>query len=87
MNSHPTLQTRRVTRADMLASNVTRELEMTGSDLAFLDQGLPAHKREIINVIGMNVFENVRDPNLVPKIAATELEVDEEGNLRETGDA
>jgi len=59
-----------VTRADMMASHVARESEMKGSDLAFLDQRLPAHKREIVNVIGMNVVENVKDPALVPKIAA-----------------
>ena len=59
-----------VTRAQMLSDHVAREPEMKGSDLAFLDQRIPAHKREIINVIDMSVVENVEDPALVPKIAA-----------------
>ena len=41
---------------------------LQGSDLAFLDQRLPAYKREIINIIGTGVTENTTDTNLVPKI-------------------
>ena len=41
---------------------------LKGSDLAFLDQRLPAYKREIINIIGTGVTENTTDSNLVPKI-------------------
>jgi mannose-6-phosphate isomerase-like protein (cupin superfamily) len=46
----------------------TRLKALKGSDLAFLDQRLPAYKREIINIIGTGVTENTTDPNLVPKI-------------------
>ena len=41
-----------------------------GSDLAFLDQRVPGYQREIINMIGMGVTENVKDPSLAPKINA-----------------
>jgi len=58
-----------VTRAQMLANNVSRASGMKGSTLAFLDQRIPAHERENINIIGLNVTENVTDPNLAPKIA------------------
>ena len=43
---------------------------MKGSDLAFLDQRMPGHEREIINVIGMGVTENMAESALAPKIAA-----------------
>ena len=59
-----------VTRDQMLSKHVAREGEMKGSDLAFLDQRIPEHEREIVNVIGMSVVENEEDPALVPKIAA-----------------
>lgn len=59
-----------VTRETMLANNVAREADMKGSTLAFLDQRIPAHARENINVIGLNVTENVSDPALAPKITA-----------------
>lgn len=59
-----------VTRAQMLANNVSRAEGMQGSTLAFLDQRLPAHERENINIIGLNVTENTDDPMLAPKIAA-----------------
>lgn len=59
-----------VTREQMLANNVSRASEMKGSRLAFLDQKIPAHERENINIIGLNVTENVDDPALAPKIAA-----------------
>lgn len=57
-----------VTREQMLANNVSRASEMKGSPLAFLDMRLPGHRRENINIIGMNVTENVDDPALAPII-------------------
>jgi mannose-6-phosphate isomerase-like protein (cupin superfamily) len=59
-----------VSRAQMLADHVSRAAAMKGSELAFLDQRLPGHERENINIIGLNVTENVADPALAPKIAA-----------------
>ena len=59
-----------VTRAQMLANNVSRAKDMKGSTEAFLDNRLPGHARENINVIGMNVTENVSDPLLAPLIKA-----------------
>jgi quercetin dioxygenase-like cupin family protein len=43
---------------------------MKGSQLAFLDQRMAGGQREIINVIGMGVVENLADPDLAPKIKA-----------------
>jgi quercetin dioxygenase-like cupin family protein len=59
-----------VSIADMEANNVARLGAMQGSDLAFLDQRVPGYQREIINVIGMGVVENMKDPRLAPKIKA-----------------
>lgn len=59
-----------VTRAQMLSDHVSRAEGMKGSELAFLDQRLPAHERENINIIGLNVTENVDDPALAPLITA-----------------
>ena len=56
--------------ADMERDNVARVDAMKGSDLAFLDQRMPGHEREIINVIGMGVTENMAESALAPKIAA-----------------
>jgi quercetin dioxygenase-like cupin family protein len=56
--------------AAMEANNVARLDTMQGSDLAFLDQRVPGYQREIINIIGMGVVENVKDPRLAPKIKA-----------------
>ena len=56
--------------SDMERDNVARIDAMHGSDLAFLDQRMPGHEREIINVIGMGVTENVTETALAPKIAA-----------------
>ena len=56
--------------ADMERDNVARIDAMKGSDLAFLDQRMPGHEREIINVIGMGVTENMAESALAPKIAA-----------------
>ena len=59
-----------VTREQMLANSVSRASEMKGSPLAFLDMRMPAHERENINIIGLNVTENVDDPALAPIIKA-----------------
>ena len=55
---------------EMEGRNVARVGAMKGSDLAFLDQRIPGYQREIINIIGMGVVENLDDPDLRPKIAA-----------------
>ena len=54
----------------MERQNIARLDAMKGSDLAFLDQRIPGYQREIINIIGMGVVENLDDPDLRPKIAA-----------------
>ena len=59
-----------VSREQMMANNVSRASEMRGSPLAFLDMRMPAHERENINIIGLNVTENVDDPALAPIIKA-----------------
>jgi quercetin dioxygenase-like cupin family protein len=59
-----------ITAADMERNNVARLDAMRGSDLAFLDQRIPGYQREIINIIGMGVVENIKDPRLAPKIKA-----------------
>jgi quercetin dioxygenase-like cupin family protein len=59
-----------VSAGEMEASNVARLEAMRGSDLAFLDQRIPGYQREIINIIGMGVVENIKDPRLMPKIKA-----------------
>ena len=61
------MDTVRVTKEEM-NQRVARFGSLSGSDLAFLDQRMPAHQRELINVLGMNVTENVADPRLAPKI-------------------
>ena len=55
---------------EMERRNVARLDAMKGSGLAFLDQRIPGYQREIINIIGMGVVENLDDPDLTPKIAA-----------------
>jgi hypothetical protein len=57
-----------ISAADMEHDNVARLAAMHGSDLAFLDQRIPGYQREIINIIGMGVVENMKDPRLAPKI-------------------
>ena len=47
---------------------VARFGSLSGSDLAFLDQRMPGYQRELINILGMNVTENVSDPRLAQKI-------------------
>ncbi|MGD9614049.1 MAG: cupin domain-containing protein [Alphaproteobacteria bacterium] len=59
-----------VSVAEMETRNVARLGAMKGSELAFLDQRLPGYRREIINIIGMGVVENMGDPDLKPKIQA-----------------
>jgi len=54
----------------MARDNAARLRHVIGSEIAFLDQKIPGYQREIINMIGMGVVENVADPNLAPKIKA-----------------
>ena len=54
----------------MESEHTARLDQIRGSDIAFLDQRIPAYQREIINIIGMGVTENVKDPDLAPKIRA-----------------
>jgi quercetin dioxygenase-like cupin family protein len=61
---------RAVTVEQMERENVARLDAMKGSELAFLDQRIPGYQREIINIIGMGVVENMGDPDLKPKIQA-----------------
>lgn len=56
--------------AEMEREHTARLDRVKGSDLAFLDQRIPAYRREIINIIGMGVTENVAEPALAPKIKA-----------------
>ena len=56
--------------AAMERQNVARLDAMKGSELAFLDQRIPGYQREIINIVGMGVVENLGDPDLKPKIQA-----------------
>ncbi len=62
------MDTPRISVAEMEAKHVVRVGDCRGSDLAFLDQRIPGHEREIVNVIGMNVVENPDDPALNPKL-------------------
>jgi quercetin dioxygenase-like cupin family protein len=54
----------------MARDNAARLCHVKGSKIAFLDQKIPGYQREIINMIGMGVVENLADPNLAPKIKA-----------------
>jgi quercetin dioxygenase-like cupin family protein len=47
---------------------VARAKTVKGSDLAFLDQRLPGYQREIINIVGSGVTENMAESTLAPKI-------------------
>src|SRR5579885_728460 len=60
----------RVSAAAMERDHVARLAAVKGSDLAFLDQRLPGYRREIINMIGLGVTENVKEASLAPKIKA-----------------
>lgn len=62
------VETKKISVAEMEARHVVRYADCNGSDLAYLDQRLPGHEREIVNVIGMNVTENMDDPDLEPKL-------------------
>jgi len=59
-----------VSVAKMESEHIARLDQVKGSDIAFLDQRIPAYRREIINIIGMGVTENVKDPDLAAKIKA-----------------
>jgi quercetin dioxygenase-like cupin family protein len=59
-----------VSVAEMERGNVARLDRIEGSDLAFLDQRVPGYQREIINIIGVGVVENMQDQRLAPKIKA-----------------
>ena len=59
-----------VSLAKMEGEHTARLDRIEGSDLAFLDQRIPSYRREIINIIGMGVTENVSEPLLAPKIKA-----------------
>ena len=61
---------RAVSVEQMERENVARIAAMKGSELAFLDQRVPGYRREIINIVGMGVVENMGDPDLSPKIQA-----------------
>ena len=58
----------RISKEEMLEKHVVRYSDAKGSELCFIDQRMPEHEREIINVIGMQVTENVDDPLLEPKL-------------------
>lgn len=60
----------KISVAEMEAKHVVREKDISGSELAFLDQRIPGHEREICNVIGMNVTENRDDPSLEPRLGS-----------------
>jgi mannose-6-phosphate isomerase-like protein (cupin superfamily) len=48
----------RISRETMERESVARVRSLKGSDLAFLDQRIPAYAREIIDMVGMGVTEN-----------------------------
>ena len=51
-----------------METRVARFKELKGSDLCFMDQRIPGHEREMINLLGLGVTENEDDPDLAPKI-------------------
>jgi quercetin dioxygenase-like cupin family protein len=57
----------RISKEQMERENVARAKSVKGSALAFLDQRVPAYKREIIDIVGMGVTENAA---LAPKVKA-----------------
>jgi mannose-6-phosphate isomerase-like protein (cupin superfamily) len=57
----------RISRAMMESGHVARAASAKASDLAFLDQRIPAYEREIINMVGMGVTENAA---LQPQVKA-----------------
>jgi mannose-6-phosphate isomerase-like protein (cupin superfamily) len=55
----------RISKEAMERDNVARARTVKGSDLAFLDQRIPAYQREIIDMVGMGVTENAAlEPNV-----------------------
>ena len=48
----------RISRETMERQCVARATKVNGSNLAFLDQRIPAYQREIIDMVGMGVTEN-----------------------------
>jgi quercetin dioxygenase-like cupin family protein len=48
----------RISKEMMERDNFARARTVKGSDLAFLDQRIPAYQREIIDMVGMGVTEN-----------------------------
>jgi mannose-6-phosphate isomerase-like protein (cupin superfamily) len=48
----------RISKEAMERDNVARARTVKGSELAFLDQRIPAYQREIIDMVGMGVTEN-----------------------------
>lgn len=60
----------RVSVAEMEREHVARLDSVRGSGVAFIDQRIPGYQRDIINIIGMSVTENVKDPALAPNIKA-----------------
>jgi quercetin dioxygenase-like cupin family protein len=48
----------RISKETMEREAVARAQKVRGSDLAFLDQRIPAYEREIIDMVGMGVTEN-----------------------------
>jgi len=59
----------RISVAEM-ERRICRIDQVRGGALSFLDQRMPGHEREIINILGMAVAENPAAPELQPKIAA-----------------
>ncbi len=57
----------RISVEAMERGHVARANSAKGSDLAFLDQRIPAYEREIINMVGMGVTENAA---LAPHVKA-----------------
>lgn len=57
----------RVSVAEM-ETKVARFKQLKGSDLCFMDQRIPGHEREMINLHGLGVSENESDPDLAPKL-------------------
>jgi quercetin dioxygenase-like cupin family protein len=56
-----------ISREAMERGHVARAKHARGTDIAFLDQRIPAYEREIINMVGMGVTEN---PALAPHVKA-----------------
>jgi quercetin dioxygenase-like cupin family protein len=48
----------KISKAQMERDCVARAASVKGSDMAFLDQRIPAYEREIIDMVGMGVTEN-----------------------------